>query len=308
MNDALFDIGAFGHRSEAPLFHKRWINDINPLSGHNKRRLICAPNQAMRDVHAKTIRWLRSLRVAMPSATACRLGDSAYRNVLRHKKGTGRSFNRYFFLMDIDSAYPSVKIGRMVDVLVALKPDLEERRFALWVFLARHCFDDQTGGLVTGAPASPDLFNLYCEVEIDRPMRVLCARYGLTYTRYLDDLTFSSASPIGKKKRRALSDIVLRAEFRVSHKKARVYDLRKGPVVINGMGVQLHGKVFVPRRTLDHIRGLLHVASNESGVSASVIHGKMSLLKAVTGRRGANRTEEKVFEAYERFRKSSRTS
>jgi hypothetical protein len=285
-----------------PAFRSFWLNDVNPVSGQKKRRQIHNPNQPMRDLHARMIGYVRRLGVRMPSSAACRRGQSALKNVMRHRKYCRDDFNRYFYLADISSAYQAVSLDRMVDVLFLTNPRLTNSRDDVRGFLEQHFFDAKNGGLVVGGPASPDLFNLYCEVVVDRELRELCQKYEVMYTRYLDDLTFSSQRPIGAKKRRALRRIAEAAGFRISDRKARVYDLRKGPVSVNGIGICLDGRVFLPRRTLRHIRGLLHVACTKGGINPGVIHGKMGLLKGLVSPGKANRTELKVFRQYERFR------
>lgn len=299
-----------GAQLDFPAFQYRWFMDINPVSKQRKWRKISNPNSLMRMVHARFLAFLRNFRLPMPSSTSGRLGDSALANVLRHKKrkdtGLEVGFNRYLVLMDISSAYQAVDLERMVDVILRIRHDLVSERESVRDFLREYCFDPQLGGLVTGAPSSQDLFNLYCEVLIDRQLRDLSERYGLVYSRYLDDLTFSSLGPIGLKKRRALRAVLQDAGFKISDKKAQVIDLRKGPAVLNGVGICLDGRIFLPRKTLDHIRGLIHQALTRRNIKPAIIHGKMGLLKGVTNRLLANRTEAKVYRMYELFQMQQR--
>ena len=290
-----------------PGFRTYPIRDYNPVSGNLKKcRWISDPNAPMRDLHASLIRYIRRLQVPMPNSTACRRGDSALKNVWRHYKRQGKGFNRYLVLLDISSAYNAVRMDRLVEVLLSADPELVPIKERVENFLHDYCMDPRSKGLVTGAPASPELFNLYCEVLIDRPLRELCEKYSLVYTRYLDDMTFSSLGPIGRKKRRALLAVIRSVGFSISDKKARVIDLRKGPATVNGVGICLDGRIFLPRRTLTHIRGVIHQAMLGK-VKPSVIHGKMGLLKGITPRYKANATEHKVFEAYDAFCKVQRT-
>jgi RNA-directed DNA polymerase len=46
------------------------------------------------------------------------------------------------------------------------------------------------GRLPTGAPTSPAIANIIMK-PVDRALGVVAARYGIAYTRYADDLTFS---------------------------------------------------------------------------------------------------------------------
>lgn len=291
---------------DPPAFRQFWDNDVNPLSGSRKRRLINDPNPAMKSLHRRMLRFVRGLPVELPSSTACRKGQSALRNVLLHRKDGQAGFRRYFYLTDISSAYQAVRPEQIARILVWASTVRPLRYDEVLETLSEHFFDRTLGGLATGGPASPDLFNLYCEFLIDRRLRDLCERYGLRYTRYLDDLTFSSLTPIGKKKRQALRNVILAAGFRLSDKKTRVLDLRKGPVSVNGIGICLDGRIFLPRHAHRHLVGLLHRACAHGSVNPSVIHGKMGTLKMLTEPSVANQTELRAFRLYERFRRTER--
>ena len=82
--------------------------------------------------------------------------------------------------------------------------------------------------LPQGAPTSPALTNILCR-RLDRKLSTLCSRSGWTYTRYADDLTFSSdeasSEAVGKLLRR-VRYLVRQEDFKVHPEKTRV--LRRG--------------------------------------------------------------------------------
>ena len=279
-----------------PAFEQFVITDINPLGGTEKRRKIHNPNDPMRILHARLIRHLRSLPVDLQYATGARPGSSPVRNVARHRE------NRHFYLLDIQSAYQNVNGQRLAEVLCSQDPILIDQEEQVYQFLAQFCLDP-LGGLAIGAPASPDLFNIYCGVLIDQLLGDLCQQYGLIYTRYLDDLTFSSSGdPIGKRKRRTIRGIFGAAGFTVNHQKSGVFDLAKGPIVINGVGLELGGRLYLPRHFLRKIRGLLNLAwKSPSSVDPDLIYGLMGVFWAIAHlRRSFTTTERKLFELYQR--------
>lgn len=238
---------------ESPKFRTFRLRDKNPLGGTEKVRLIRAPNEPMRVVHARFIKQLRELRIALPFATGARPGDSVRRNVLRHQK------NRFFYLIDLHDAYQNVNEERLFMVLCEISPALSDYEAEVRDFLRKFCLAPE-GGLAVGAPSSPDLFNIYAGVLIDQLMAELCQKYHLTYTRYLDDLTFSAKRRIGWRKREMIREVVRQAGFEVSHRKAVVADLWKGPIKINGIRLELGGRMILPRHYLRKIRGLIHLA------------------------------------------------
>lgn len=287
--------------SGTPEFQTFPLRDKNPLGGTEKVRLIRAPNKAMRFIHARFIKQLRRLRVDLPYATGARPGNSVRWNVLRHSR------NRFFYLVDIHSAYQNVDEERLAQILTGVSSNVEVEEVLL--FLKNFCLVPE-GGLAVGAPASPDLFNIYASILIDRPMAELCQKHHLTYTRYLDDLTFSAKRRIGWRKREAIREIIKQAGFEVSHRKSVVADLWKGPVKINGIRLEFGGRIMLPRDYLRKIRGLIYLAMTRP-VDEQVHHqicGMMGVFWSSTPSRSynsLNSTERKIvrmFQCYQRVR------
>lgn len=285
---------------ETPQFSAFSLRDKNPLGGTEKVRLIRAPNQAMRTVHGRFIKQLRNFHVGLPFATGARPGDSVRRNVLRHSR------NRFFYLVDLHSAYRNVNGEKLARILGELSRAFCYPGSEVYDFLQKFCLAPE-GGLIVGAPASPDLFNLYAGILIDQPMAELCRKHHLTYTRYLDDLTFSAKRRIGWRKREMIREIVKQAGFEVSHRKAVVADLRKGPIKINGIRLELGGRIMLPRDYLRKIRGLIHLAMTKP-VDDRVHHqicGMMGVFWSSTRSSSLNGTERKLirmFRGYQRRR------
>ena len=278
-----------------PSFKNFSLQDVNPLGGTRKNRKLCKPNRPMRILHRRIIESVRSLPIDLSSSTACRPGDSPVKNINRHRH------RRYFYITDLHNAYPNVNSRRLAEVLMSLDLSLNGRMEILLAFLSRFCFTSE-GGLAIGLPASPDLFNLYAAVLIDTPMRELCERYRLTYTRYLDDLTFSAEEPIGVRKRKELRKVICAAGFAVQHRKSQVCYLKKGPIFINGIGLDETGRVFIPRRYLRFIDGRLHFALKpNSSVGLPVIAGLMGVFHSLEIS-FFNQIEVKTLERCRRFK------
>ena len=109
--------------------------------------------------------------------------------------------------------------------------------------------------LPQGAPTSPAITNLICR-RLDRRMLGACKKLGFTFTRYADDLTFSSPkgdAPAGELLGR-VRHIVETEGFEIHHKKTRI--LRKGRR-LEVTGLVVNEKPAVPRATLRKFRALL---------------------------------------------------
>lgn len=282
----------------APAFRHFVHTDRNPLGGTVKIRRLEAPNDPMRIIHWRLIRHLRSLKVAMPHATACRPGDSPRKNVERHKD------SRYFFVLDLKSAYRQVEMKRLARILCAVEPELNGQEKEALGFLEQYCMS-QFGGLPMGAPASPDLFNLYCAMVLDRRLGELYNKQGWTYTRYLDDLIISCVSdpPTRRVGRSAIRAIVEEAGFKINHQKAQLRDLTFGPIFLNGIGLECGGRIFVPQWFVGHVRGLLLQGLQGDFTLRPKINGAMGVFLGTVDRRSLTTTERKIVGLHQRFRR-----
>jgi hypothetical protein len=266
----------------------RFVPDIGPVprfrafTGPKGRRLH-NPNASMRAVHEQLVAWIKSLGVPMSYAHGAIKGRSILTNAAVHQS------QRYFYLIDIADAYGSLRPGPVADVLVSVlqgssSDPMERDELAAW--LKRYCFNGN-GGLYTGGPASPQLFNLYCAVRLDAPLGKYAARQGLSYSRYLDDLTFSSSTDqIGSTKRRRIREAVWSAGFQLNDRKSQVgLDLSRQPIIVAGVQLQwryeLPARLVAPRSQRRRADALIGMAL-EGRVSPAVAHGQAGAVYAAT--------------------------
>jgi hypothetical protein len=116
-------------------------------------------------------------------------------------------------------------------------------------------------------------------------------------------LTFSSKIPIGKRKRRSIREIIKKAGFEVNHRKTKIFDLKKGPIVINGVGLELGGRIFLPRHYLRKIKGTIYKATKEGTISKEKVRGMMGVFWGATNVLQLTNTERKLISQYEAFQK-----
>jgi hypothetical protein len=283
--ELMFENLLAGIKDEEPSFDRFPLRDINPVSGHSKTRVIANPNPSMRTVHQRILRILE--RNWLEFGGLSYDGDlSPWANAARHDR------NRYFYQTDLSNAYRSVPLDGLARIIAeACKADLE----AVRMVLSRYCFEGEKG-LIVGAPASPKLFNIYAQEMLDKPIRKFwpdfdgekCKFIRKMYTRYLDDLTFSSPDPISDHLRRGIRDIIAAAGFEVNHRKSTLLDLMKGTIIITGVGLAYnpHGKArtFVPRHYLRRMKGMLHLAiKGDTRINRNEIEGLMGVFYSVFG-------------------------
>ena len=113
--------------------------------------------------------------------------------------------------------------------------------------------------LPQGSPASPVLTNLMCE-KLDFLLSGLAKRFGLNYTRYADDITFSSMHNVYQERsdfRKELERIISEQGFTINPNKTRL-NIVGSRQEVTGLTVS-HNKVNVARKYIKDLRGLLFI-------------------------------------------------
>lgn len=292
---------------EKPDFKEIKIKDVNRVSKRVKTRSIWIPNEAMREIHQDVLTYLKKEDISLPSAAGCLPGNSPLKNLKRHTRyneGVGY-YPRHWYLTDLSNAYKHVHPVLLSEALYPyFKTSMELND--LERFISTYCIKKDEG-LITGASLSPLFFNIYCEMQIDKNIREYCTKHSITYSRYLDDLIFSSDKIIGKKIRKKILSIVRKGGFQVNVSKTHLGDLQKKALEINGIGLRQENDsyiLFMPRHYLKHIRGLLNLVLKEKiELNSSVIHGKMGLFISFTKNRNLTKSEQNVLKLYQEFKR-----
>lgn len=131
---------------------------------------------------------------------------------------------------------------------------------------------NQFGVLPQGAPTSPMLSNL-ATFKLDVSLTELANKNNLIYTRYADDITFSSYIDISKNNKfnihREIINIISQHNFLINAKKTRIAGPGARKVVL---GLLIDGeKPRIPKETYKRIERLLY-ASNKYGLIKTANH------------------------------------
>lgn len=139
--------------------------------------------------------------------TAFVSGCSPMRNAQRH---VGSS---HLLCIDLTNFFPSISKERVIEIWRSLGygEAVSEQLGALCTL---------EGKLPQGAPTSPLLANL-AAAELDKKLKIVSSSVGYNYTRYADDITFSSQHPIPVEFVKSVSDVVSACGFEVNKKKTR---------------------------------------------------------------------------------------
>lgn len=112
--------------------------------------------------------------------------------------------------------------------------------------------------LPQGAPTSPIITNMICDT-LDRRLAGLAKRFGLHYTRYADDITFSSMHNVYAAKgdfRKELDRIIKNQGFTINEAKTRLQKLGGRQEVT---GIIVSEKLNVSKKYVREIRSLLYI-------------------------------------------------
>ena len=150
--------------------------------------------------------------------------------------------------------------------------------------------------LPQGSPCSPMLAN-WAASELDKEIHdTLCKKYTLDYTRYADDLTFSSYNDIPEAFLNKLQEIVKSHGFKIARKKVKFMRRHKQQRVT---GIIVNDKLSIPKVERQRLRAFLHDAEHNGleealGRHNSSIAEKLGLISYISM---ANKSHSESFKA-----------
>jgi len=147
--------------------------------------------------------------------------------------------NKYVFVTDLQDFFPSISSKMVYDALLNV---------GFTSFLASHIcrFVTYKHSVPQGAPTSTHISNIVF-LKTDLKLIEFCNSKGITYTRYVDDLTFSSQQNFHELTDDILA-IVKDGGFLLSHRKTGYSGKRNH--MITGIEVQLN-KIDAPAKTIE---------------------------------------------------------
>lgn len=230
--------------------------------------------------------------------------------------------HHYVFNIDLKDFFPSIPQAR-VWARLQLPPFNFSKEIANVVAgLCCHLNADGTKCVLPqGAPTSPLLTNAICDT-LDRRMRGVAKRFGMHYSRYADDMTFScmrNKFQEGSDFRLEIKRIIEDQGFTMNDKKTRL--LRDGERQ-EVTGLTVNSVVNVSKKYILDLRWLIHVWEKEGYAKAyslfypkykkdkgyikkgepvmeNVIGGKLNYLRMVRG--AGNAAYRKLQERYNKL-------
>ena len=264
-------------------------------------RKISAPTKLLKSFLTYTNRLLQAFYQAPVYVTGFVPEKSVVDNAERH---VGMN---YVFNTDLKDFFPSISKSR---VWATLKHYPFKFNDTIADAIAGMCCTEmkidgeKCWVLPQGSPCSPVLTNIVCR-NLDRELHKLAQEYSLRYSRYADDITFSSNRNVfqkGGEFQQKLEEIITSQRFSINEKKTRVQNKNQRREVT---GLVVSDRVNVTREYVRDLDNLLYIWEKYGEAEAyakflvhytqkqnryknkpnmqSVVQGKLLYLKMVKG-------------------------
>ncbi len=204
-------------------------------------RTIQAPRQQLKTVQRKILHTILQRVPLNKHAEGFRKNRSILTNATHHVN------KRVIIKLDIKDFFPSIDFKRVFGMYLQLG---YPRRVA--TILANLCTMQKT--LPTGAPTSPAIANIISR-RLDKRFVNLGLKSNFTYSRYADDMTFSSDDDKTTKMIPFFKEITIDEGFVVNEGKVRI--LRSGSRQ-SVTGIVVNQKPNIARQEVKKLRAVLH--------------------------------------------------
>lgn len=283
-------------------------------------RTICSPNNGLKEIQ----KCLNLIFQFVYEAHSAANGFVSGRSIVDNAKVHAGSI--YVYNIDLKDFFPSIDQARVWGRLKNAPFNLSaaQNRLELANIIASLCCHEMeverlgaSGSFVKmiksvlpqGAPTSPTFSNIICE-RLDIKLSVAAKKFGLRYSRYADDITFSSMHNVYQKDSEFLSEIqniIAGQNFHIKESKTR---LQKQGFRQEVTGLVVNEKPNVNKRYISQLRMWIYyweqygyekassyftpkyLAENRPGkkdkpILANVINGKLEFLKMVKGEKNS---------------------
>jgi len=191
--------------------------------------------------------------------------------------------SNYLLRMDFLNFFPSITRHDVLTYLATRTPASAKD----WLSADRDLFADlvcRDDRLTIGAPTSPALSNALC-FDLDRKLAGLAQGNDSTYTRYADDLFFSTSTPdvlafIPNEVGKILKEIPLPSALQVNTSKTR-HSSKKGRRQVTGLILSTANTVGIGRKRKRYIRSLIFKYDTLTDIEKSTLAGLLAFAKSI---------------------------
>jgi RNA-directed DNA polymerase len=301
-NDYPFTIEQINYYSNPNRTEDRYVNFDIPKKSGKEPRHISAPVNGLKSI----LTFLNHIFQALYDENDCAYGFVPGRSVVDNARNhVGQN---YVYNIDLKDFFTSIEQYRIWSLMQL--PPYNLNKDVASVITGLCCMKIQDGDktkfvLPQGAPTSPMLTNIVCE-QLDHRLEGLAKRFGLHYSRYADDITFSSMHNVYQRESdfiKELHRIIAAQRLTINEDKTR---LQKRGSRQEVTGITVCEKTNVARKYYRELRSILHIweqygydeaykdflhhyqenltcSRNCKPILENVINGKLQYLRLVKG-------------------------
>lgn len=232
-----------------------------------KLRLIDAPNYEIKAIQS----WiLRNILEAIP------INERANGFIKTRGIKTNARFHldkAFIMCLDIKDFFHTIKFSDVYQIFT------KQFNIEVAAALAKLCTFD--GYLPQGGVTSPALSNIIFN-DLDCEISTLYNKKNVNYSRYADDLTFSSNDFDRLKEVHPLVETILKKHsFELNEKKTRFYS-GKGRLVVTGI-ILNSGKLTTGRARKRKVRAMLfrHIVKKEGSINLKELFGNIAFMRDI---------------------------
>ena len=274
--------------SERLLLEKAYIEELaNTASVRYKQYFIPKRNGGLRSI-LHPAKELKTLQRVIHEDILTRL--PIHRAAYAYRKGVGlrdhasvHSSSHYILRMDFNNFFESISAENIED-LFNEKASLISNNWGEEDTLLLRKIVCYKSSLTIGSVTSPTISNVIC-IELDLIVDRLCLSKGVKYTRYADDLYFSTDKPnvlkeIEKNVHILVSKLKRPNALKINKRKTH-HASRKNKMSVTGLVLTNDGQVSIGREKKRKIRSMIHQWEKLNGKERKYLVGYISFCVSI---------------------------
>lgn len=215
-------------------------------------REISAPDPRLKKVHKRLNYYLQAYYLCIKPAEVMgfiinpKYAETKHDIIENARMHVGK---KYLLNIDLKDFFSNISAKRVKDLFSSDLFYFDEQLVTALTLITTY-----KGKLPTGAPTSPVISNFLC-LQMDQQIKDFCIANSIQYSRYADDLSFSSNIKIEQEQISKIIKIINQNSFEINKKKLRIRRSDQKQVVT---GIVVNEKVNVDRKLIRKVRAIIH--------------------------------------------------
>ena len=221
------------------------LNEIPKRNGGV--RTIHAVNGRLRVLQKVAYNWLSNNYSPRHEAKGFVIGGGIIENAKIHRN------KKLVICYDLKDFFPSITFARVQGMFMSFPFEFAKPKATLFAQIC--CLPDENGPIPQGGVTSPFVSNMICR-RLDTRLHKLAIKKRMHYSRYADDLTFSTDDNVGYEKfTKIVREIIEDEHFELNEEKSRIRTKSTRQVVT---GIVVNEGLNVNRKNIRSLRAALH--------------------------------------------------